>query len=312
MRHLVAACWAVSTSPPMPRWADYVRYVQSQSSPVENSRGDALRSELCRMVLRRRPSIGDLCSTEALLASLVSFTDDCDRKAVFSGRSMPPTGSESPRVPPMTLRASLRSKVRLVHEPARDAFAVPVALRLLEALPRAGALTVPDQLELALDLASNDLFQALLALHTTTRVLARGRDTCLHPAFALTLEERLSLGEGIAPFHPDDARGGDPLGDTYHFWANVIGGMYSVRNPGAGGVLVRSALYAGPVLMRVVRQEVFGSRLFCGDHARIDRLGLSIGRAIGVASMRRSSSRVHGVASRAAADSLHAEPSQDA
>ncbi|MBX3247875.1 MAG: hypothetical protein KF901_11905 [Myxococcales bacterium] len=81
--------------------------------------------------------------------------------------------------------------------------------------------------------------------------LAVGVVTGYDPRFAMSLGERLARGRAIAPFHPDDARGGDPLGDTYHFWANVSAGLYA-----AGGhdrVLqrraVRVSLRAGPVLM---------------------------------------------------------------
>lgn len=110
-------------------------------------------------------------------------------------------------------------------------------------------------------------------------MLARGRDTRLSDAFIMSLEERLERGKAIAPFHPDDSNGGDPLGDTYHFWANVAGGLYAgtQRSASARAAFVAVMLYAGPWLMQTIREGVFGSRLFYGNHARIDRLGLTTG-----------------------------------
>lgn len=43
---------------------------------------------------------------------------------------------------------------------------------------------------------------------------------------------------------------------------------------------VRVSLRAGPVLMSNVRERLFGSVLFYGNHARVDRLGLDVGIAL--------------------------------
>lgn len=166
-------------------------------------------------------------------------------------------------------------------EPPRALFVVPRTLRLLAALDGRHCLTAREQLRLALA-DGGPLFDATLALHAATRVLARGRDARLHRRLALDLDERLRIGRAIAPFDPDDARGGDPLGDTYHFWANVAAGLFAgagrrteVRRHAVGAML-----FAGPLLMSGVRERMFGNRLFYGNHARVDRLGLRIGYAL--------------------------------
>lgn len=46
------------------------------------------------------------------------------------------------------------------------------------------------------------------------------------------------------------------------------------------GAAVALLFYSGPVLMHLVRERVFGSRLFYGTHARVDRLGLARGIAL--------------------------------
>ncbi len=248
VRRLAIALRAVSTSPPMPRWEEYVDRVESMRPGFArtNPPGARLRESLRRVVEARHPRREHSVSAVELLTVLTSFADDY--------------AVEPPRVP----------------------FAAEGALTVLDAFQGEVALTVDDQLAIALDTTDASLLEAVLALHTATRVLARGRDTRVHPGLALCLDERLARGRAVAPFHPHDARGGDPLGDTYHFWANVAAGVFAAggRRTELRRVVVGAALYSGPVLMRGVRQGVFGNRLFYGTHARVDRLGLRIGLSL--------------------------------
>jgi hypothetical protein len=80
------------------------------------------------------------------------------------------------------------------------------------------------------------------------------------------------------PFKPEVSRGGDPLGDTYHYLATLAAG---VAAGSARQCLWMIPLFAaGPELMKGVRELVFGSTLFFGNHARVDRLGLRHGLSI--------------------------------
>jgi len=245
-RRFAIALHAVSTSPAMPRWPEYVRWVEADL-PLRarcNPPGGELRRSM-----RASPcaGLGAHVSATDLLTVLTSFVDD------------------------------------YAVEPPRQLFEVERSLELLEALRPLKDLTAPEQLALAIETGGGPLLPAVLSLHTVTRVLARGRDTRLHDRFALSLDERLERGRAILPFDPVDARGGDPLGDTYHFWANVAAGVFSaaggrseVRRHAVGALLL-----AGPALMSRVREGLFGNRLFFGNHARVDRLGLSIGYTLG-------------------------------
>lgn len=232
----------------MPRYEEYLAAIDEQRPALvpHRERGEELTNAVFRLAQGTSCHVDSVAAFD-LLAALSSFTDD------------------------------------YALEPPRELFAVDVAASILARIRHARCLFLVEQLEVALSCAQGCLFEALLGLHTATRVLARGRDTRLRPSFRLSLEERLSRGEAIAPFHPDDALGGDPLGDTYHFWANVAGGVYAAcpTNPRASRVLVGGMLYAGPWLMHSVRETLFGSALFCGTHARIDRMGLSLGRRFG-------------------------------
>jgi hypothetical protein len=245
---LATALYAVSTSPPMPRYREYVEAVEASRAGWRRTNPPA--PALFAMMEGAGSGCAALVSTvraRDLVAAVSSFTDDYS--------SAPPT----------------------------DLFAVPAALAILRALEHEEHIPVNEQLAIGLGVTSGELFTAVMGLHTATRVLARGRDRRLHPGFRMSLEERLERGRAIAPFHPDDSRGGDPMGDTYHFWANVLGGIYAgcpwltTRQR----AFVAGMLYAGPWLMRGVREMAFGSTLFYGNHARVDRLGLRIGLELG-------------------------------
>lgn len=243
---------AVASSATMRDWERYVTSVEAlRPSQVPQT---PLRMQTAAIVaLSNRRSLAlpwhsGRVAHARLVAGLVSFADDYDGE------------------PPSEIL------------PAREAAAV------LEMLRGRHDLDVTEQLHLALDVASSPL-GAALALHLATRVLSRNRDTRL--GLDLGLDERLELGRAIAPFDPSDSDGGDPLGDAYHYWANVAAGMHSA-GPGERleRALVSRLFEAGPHLMRTVRVGLFRRRLFYGDHARIDRAGLCHGQQAGLAALR--------------------------
>lgn len=173
-RRLATALRAVSTSPVMPEWREYVARVEAMRPTFErtNLPGAALREVMREVVEARAPARGREVSAIDLLTALTSFADD------------------------------------YTAEPPRRLFAVDGALAILKVFEDRACLTADEQLDVALEVAGSTLLEAVLALHTATRVLARGRDSRVHPRLALDLDERLALGRAIAPFHPDDARGG--------------------------------------------------------------------------------------------------------
>lgn len=159
-------------------------------------------------------------------------------------------------------------------------------LRLLDLIqnafsPEHEPLDAPGQFALALTVCA-DPWTALLACHFATRQLARGRDTrVLGRTWALDVKKRYAAGRAIAPFAPELSGGGDPLGDTYHYWANVLAALGSQSLGGDRAQrLVPGLFYLGPNLMLWIRQRTFKSQLFFGTHARIDRLGLEHGLAL--------------------------------
>ena len=86
------------------------------------------------------------------------------------------------------------------------------------------------------------------------------------------------MGAAIVAFEEEIARGGDAMGDTYHYWASFAAGMHTAL---ARGVVAKRAMRAafrvGPELMSAIRGGLFARPLFCGNHAELDRLGLAQG-----------------------------------
>lgn len=240
---------AVATSPAMPRW------------PAYRARVEADRARAPREVVERAAdpdalvlALGDrplrVTSTPVrIVSTLVSFADD-----------------HTARLPRETL--------------PRESALVLLARLEAHAASEAPPLSVAEQLTLALALEP-DAWTALLALHLATRQLARERDVrALGEAARRGLDRRCRSGRSIAGFPAALSQGGDPLGDTYHYWANVIAGVLAETLGGPRGAAIARLFDAGPTLMTLVRERAFGSRLFYGNHAAIDRLGLAHGRAL--------------------------------
>jgi hypothetical protein len=262
---LARSLLAVAISPPMPRWRDYRSLVEQQRAALSEldrdreSEGPLVPPLAARLSRCDWPALPPL---SRIIGALVSFADDHDAPLP---REMFPCA------------ATLDFLARLAGASARS-------------------LDRERQLERALAL-EGDPWRALLVCHLATRLLARGRDrralgrdAHLVPSI---LERRFALGAPIAPFPSSLSRGGDPLGDTYHYWANVIAGVASVRaSRRLCGRSLAALFHAGPWLMVAVRERLFGSPLFYGAHAAIDRLGLAHGIALG---SRRSSGVYRGL-----------------
>ena len=156
--------------------------------------------------------------------------------------------------------------------------------RLIKGSRTAGRpLTVPEQFEVGLDVCDGSAFAAAATLHAASRMIARARDHRALPELRFSLEQRLVHGTAFAAFRDEDSLGGDPLGDTYHYWAMVIGGMWcgeAERVRSLTSLATAAFLCNGADLMWLVRDRLFGSTLFFGRHKAIDRLGFSHGWAL--------------------------------
>jgi hypothetical protein len=255
------ASWAVASSPPMQRYPEYVDRVRASERNAQRWNPhprvlfgqivDAVRVTTTPEALLELPWATRVPEVGRAYAAYVSFVDDY--RGLYPG----------------------------------ELFPVPETRQVLDAIAAASergeVWTVPEQLGAALPIAGGRVYAAVVLLHAATRMLARGRDgRALGPAVAaLTLEDRLRIGAAIAPWPAEIARGGDAMGDTYHYWASFAAGMHTTL--GRGSVarhVVRGAFALGPVLMSTIRGGLFARPLFCGNHAELDRLGLAQGTAL--------------------------------
>lgn len=245
------ATWGVASSRPMPRWHEYMAWIDARRATAD--RFNASESELERALVasaRRAPAPHDPLPWSArairsrrLYAGLVSFVDD------YPG----PYPDEL--------------------FPCGEARALRLALRARERV-----LTIDEQLEVALTRTADRPFAAAILLHAVTRQIARDRDA--RALGELAWDERLRDAAWIAPFAPEIAGRGDPPGDTYHYWANFAVGFHAALHGRVVPRAVGAAFYAGPIAMTWIREGLFGSELFAGAHARCDRMGLRHGRAV--------------------------------
>jgi hypothetical protein len=252
-RMAARAAWGVSTSPPMPRFEEYVARLQRKSvneNPEQSSIGRAIRARVAgRNDAQREPlflpwSPRQAIATQRLFAAVVSFVDD------YHG---PYPDELFPRAPMAALIDALASRAR-------------------------GSLDLVAQFDLALNTVGPHPFAAAIALHGAVRTLARGRDRRLGSPFDLSLEERMARGASVAPFARELGPHRDALGDTYHYWGCFSIGMHCgvrLNDPARWALL--GLFGAGANLMALVRSGLFGHVLFCGNHAAVDRAGLMHG-----------------------------------
>jgi hypothetical protein len=248
------ATWGVASSPPMPRWREYMAWTTElrDAAEVWNPPDIVLERRLVALATGPRDDAlpwADMSAPRSrrVYAGLVSFVDDY----------------EGPYPEELF--------------PAAEVHALRLALR---GRPR----TIDEQLEAALATTGGRAFAAAILLHAATRLVARNRDSRALGDLAWT--ERALDAAWIAPFAPEVAGDGDAPGDTYHYWANFAVGMQAEIRGTLVPRAVGAAFYAGPVAMTWIRGRIFRSTLFAGSHAICDRMGLAHGRAVARAGRR--------------------------
>jgi len=240
----------------MPRWREYMEWVDGRRASA-----DRLNPE--ERALERR---------------LVELVRDADAAHAPSAHDMLPWCDRAPRT--RRLYAGLVSFVDDYVGPYPDELFPHDAVHALRLVLRARerVLRIDEQLEVALETTGGRPLAASILLHAVTRQIARDRDA--RALGALEWDERLRDAAWIAPFAPPIAGGGDPPGDTYHYWANFAVGLHAGLHGRAVPRAVGAAFHAGPIAMTWIRGGLFGSVLFAGAHALCDRMGAAHGRAV--------------------------------
>lgn len=257
------ALWSVSSSPPMPGYHEYVRFIEACAPGwMRNPASHEALVDLQRVVEAHgepapRVDVLPWASRRTLLrrsvAALVSFVDD------YQG----PIPAE--------------------FFPERELARVLQALDArCQAVGR--ALLLGEQMRIALECTNGHVFGAVILLHAASRIVARGRDRRACPSLDFPLDERLRRGQALAGFSLPPGEPFDPPGDTYHYWATFAAGLHGClarRRSLAVPAAVQGLFRLGPTLMSAVRGGIFGRALFCGPHRTVDGMGLLHGQSIG-------------------------------
>lgn len=169
-------------------------------------------------------------------------------------------------------------------EPIRECFPVKESLNLLDDIQayskeKSRPITLSEQFYLAQNHTKGDILSTGLLLHSAFRSAARNRDTRVSDNLRIPFSTRLDIANSTALFSPEKSQQKDALGDTYHFWAQFVGGVLAKLS---GNVLIRFSLthlfYYVPNLMFFFRKILFKDKLLFGAHTKVDRMGFEVGR----------------------------------
>lgn len=142
-------------------------------------------------------------------------------------------------------------------------------------------LSLPNQLDIALEITNGQLLAAGILCHSASRAIGRNRDQRIDSSFRFTSEEMKQWSASIARF--DDANQYDPPGDTYHFWATFSMGMTlrrSFEQQPISSMAYGLLFYLGADITDASRRFVARNPLFY-KHKEVDRMGLKIGWDLG-------------------------------
>ena len=151
-------------------------------------------------------------------------------------------------------------------------------------------LSVLDQFDLAMQMTNNNPVAASFLAHGAYRAIARSCDSRLDKSFNFPLysskEDALAvmdIAHATADFKKTDPHR-DPLGDTYHFWAELAACMVFTflqdEKPIATRIY-RKAFYLDPQLTTLVRGKFLQHTPQFGIHMEADRQGYNIGVGMG-------------------------------
>lgn len=147
---------------------------------------------------------------------------------------------------------------------------------------------VIDQFDIAMTLSDNHPIGAAVIAHGAYRSVARVMEKRVDDRLSFpVISEKdeialVSFAESTAHF--EDPTYTDPLGDTYHWWGQLLAGTVfelSSSDSPIRAEAYRRAFYYGPPLMTIAREKIKGRKMVGGDHREIDRQALSLGKQIG-------------------------------
>ncbi|MFZ2206373.1 MAG: hypothetical protein WA061_06985 [Microgenomates group bacterium] len=124
-------------------------------------------------------------------------------------------------------------------------------------------VTIPEQFNLALDIARNNVIGALNLLMLTTRMLARGYDQRVYgttESLETTCKKITKWYAKVPGFKKDSSNGNqiyDFLGDNYYFWTTLYADVSLDRNPRYfESTMIKPLFLIGPPVMYFARKHI--------------------------------------------------------
>lgn len=100
--------------------------------------------------------------------------------------------------------------------------------RVIEAADEKGRqITLPEQFQIALDIAQGSVLGAAVIAHVGSRSIARESDTRVDPKLDYSIAEVKKWRDCVANFERITDEYDDPPSETYHFWGTFIAGLLS-------------------------------------------------------------------------------------
>ena len=147
-------------------------------------------------------------------------------------------------------------------------------------LKKGKPLNLFEQYELALVLADGNHLAAGILAHSAFRAAGRNRDTRVDIKFHFDMDTRIKLEQSVAPFDINFSPILNPLGDTYHFWAQFSAGMayyFKQKDTQIRASIFYVIFYHAPSLIHIVHEKMRRMPVVFGLHSNVDRMGLRMG-----------------------------------
>ncbi len=145
-------------------------------------------------------------------------------------------------------------------------------------------ITVLEQFEIAMRQGKNQFVRSLLLAHSGSRAIARGSDNRASFPYELKDLQKWEQCVGYFPYSLDGY--GDPAGDTYHFWGQIIAGILATRTKNLADHLWRpvySLLFPNSsFFVKILRKAEYNATNDIFFHQAIDRVGFDIGKRLSV------------------------------
>ena len=165
-----------------------------------------------------------------------------------------------------------------------DYFPSPMAIEFINLViemsqTQGRAITIPEQFNIAMNVASKNPTAAAIVAHAGSRAIARNLDTRIDPALNFTEDQMRTWNKSVARFTGDAYS--EAMGDNYHFWAYCAMGMVTRANEETSpitSILWKAISYNGAEILTGATSIVtVGKKPLIFKHNRVAKIELKVG-----------------------------------